>query len=91
MLADRLDQVARDHLPPLKMPAGIRLECHPLVVRELQMQFIPSFAEFSASLATGEDPVRPQIPVTVTAGMGRGQWRITADGGLIAEGVIDGG
>jgi hypothetical protein len=87
-LADRLDQVARDNARPLKMPPGIRLECHPLVVHVLQQLFVPSYGEFTASLSTGEDMMKPQIPVVVTAGMGRGQWRITADDGLIAEGAV---
>lgn len=87
-LADRVSQVAREHAWPLKMPAGIRLECHPLVFHALRQLFVPSFAEFTASLATGEDMMKPQIPVTVTAGMERGRWRITADDGQIAEGTV---
>lgn len=87
-LAARLDQVARENAWPLSLPPGIKLECHPLVPHVLQQLFIPSYAEFSASLATGEDVLKPQIPVVVTPGWGRGQWRITADDGLIAEGTV---
>lgn len=86
--ADRISQIAREAAWPLKMPAGIRLECHPLVFRALQQLFVPSFADFTASLATGEDMMKPQIPLVVTAGMARGQWRITADDGQIAEGTV---
>lgn len=91
VLADRLDQVARDHWWPLSMPPGIRLECHPLVPHALQQIFIPSYNEFVSSLSTGEDLVKPQMPIVVTPGMERGQWRITADDGLIAEGVVSDG
>lgn len=87
-LADRLDRVAREHTWPLKMPPGIRLECHPSVPHALQQLFIPSYAEFVSSLNTGEDMLKPQIPVVVTAGMTAGQWRIVADDGPIAEGVV---
>ena len=90
-LAERLDQVARDHWPPLSMPPGIRLECDHLVVHALQQLFLPSYDEFVSSLSTGEDVMKPQMPVVVTPGMGRGQWRITADDGLIAEGVVGDG
>lgn len=88
VLADRLDEVARDHAWPLKMPPGIRLECHPLVPHVLHNLFVPSYAEFVSSLRTGEDALKPQIPVAVTAGMEAGQWRIVTDDGLIAEGVV---
>ncbi len=88
VLADRLDQVAREAAWPLKMPPGIRLECHPAVVHALQQLFIPFYGEFTASLNTGEDMMKPQIPVVVMAGMTGGQWRIVADDGQIAEGVV---
>lgn len=87
-LAERVSQIAREALWPMRLPAGIRLECHPLVYRALTQLFIPSYAEFTASLATGEDVFKPQIPLVVTAGMERGQWRITADDGPIAEGTV---
>lgn len=98
-LANRLDQVARDawRPPPLPhdLPPGIRLECHPLVPHVLEQLFIPSYGEFVTSLADAQlgGPgiahwVKPQIPVLVIAGMERGQWRITADAGLIAEGTV---
>lgn len=85
-LARRLDRVALDYAYPLQMPQGIRLECHPLVPHALMQVCIPSYAEFTAGLKTGEVP-KPSIPVVVTA-MERGQWRITADDGLIAEGTV---
>lgn len=88
VLADRLDQVGREAAWPMQLPPGIRLECHPSVPHALQQLFIPSYAEFVSSLNTGEDAVKPQIPVVVTAGMTTGQWRITADDGLIAEGFV---
>lgn len=97
-LSIRLDQVARDAGYPFdgwqrKMPPGIRLECHPLVPAALQQLFIPSYAEFTASLNLGvaEDLMKPQIPVVVTAGMERGAWRIAADDGLIVEGTVSNG
>ena len=87
-LAGRLDQVAREAAWSLRMSAGIRLECHPSVPYALQQFFIPSYSEFAASLKTGEDMMKPQLPVVVTAGMTVGQWRIVADDGQIAEGAI---
>jgi hypothetical protein len=94
-LAGRVSEIARNAwtapgLPPA-LPPGIRLECRPLVFHALQQLFVPSFAEFTASLRTGEDIMKPQIPVMVTAGMTRGQWRITADEGQIAEGTVHDG
>lgn len=98
-LADRLDEVARDAWRPAPLqhglPPGIRLECHPLVPHVLEQLFIPSYGEFVTSLADARlgGPgvahwLKPQIPVLVIQGMERGQWRITADGGLIAEGTV---
>ncbi len=87
-LAMRLDRVALDHAWPLTMPPGIRLECHPSVPHALMQLYIPSYDDFMSALNTGEDPVKPRIPVVVTAGMAAGEWRITADDGLIAEGVV---
>lgn len=95
-LVIRLDQVGRDAGYPFgdwqaKMPPGVRVECHPLVVAALRELMIPSYQEFISSLTTGaaEDLFKPQVPVVVTAGMERGQWRITADDGLIAEGTVN--
>lgn len=101
-LADRLDQIARESLWPRRLPAGIRMECHPSVIGPLRNlnESAPSVngplrglfdAEFAASLKTGEDAGNPQIPVVVMAGMTAGQWLITADDGLIADGVVTGG
>ena len=87
-LADRLNQIARESLWPRRLPAGIRLECHPSVITPLRDL---NDGEFTSSLSTGENALKPQIPVVVTAAMTAGQWRITADGGLIAEGVVTGG
>jgi hypothetical protein len=87
-LAEQMNQVAREAMWPMRLPAGIRLECHPLVLHALQRLFVPSFADFTAILATGEDIMKPQIPVMVTPGMERGQWRITADDGQVAEGTV---
>lgn len=87
-LAGQLSQIAREAMWPAALPPGIRLECHPFASHALRQLFIPSLNDFTASLATGEDMMRPQIPLVVTAGLGRGQWRITAGGGLIAEGTV---
>jgi len=90
-LIEQLNQVAREHYPPFKMPEGIRLECHPAVTYWLTNMFIPGYAEFVSSLRTGEDLLKPQIPVMHCAAMERGAWRIVhGDRGehLIAEGVI---
>jgi hypothetical protein len=89
-LAERLDQAARDSLWPLALPAGMRLECHPSVVTPLRDLYVPERDEFTPHLAvvTGEDVAKPQIPVVVVPGMERGQWRITADDGPIAEGTV---
>lgn len=88
VLAERMSGIARDAAWPLRMPAGIRLECHPSVFADLRLMFVPDYAEFTASLATGEDLFKPQIPVVVTAGMGRGAWRLAGDGGTIDQGTI---
>lgn len=85
-LVMRLDQVAIDH--EFRLPPGMRVECHPLVYRGLQDLFIPSCDEFVTSMHTGEEVFKPQVPVMITAGMERGQWRIVADEGQIAEGVV---
>jgi hypothetical protein len=84
-LAERLDQVARSSLPP-----GMRLECHPSVITPLRDLHVPEPGEFTPHLAvaTGENAAKPQIPVVVVPGMERGQWRITADDGLVAEGTV---
>ena len=87
-LADRMSEIARENAWPLAMPPGIRLECHPLVLHALTQLFVPSFATFAASLRTGEDMMKQQIPVTVMPGLERGQWRITADDGQVAEGTV---
>jgi hypothetical protein len=90
-LIERLNQVAREHCPPLKMPEGIRLECHPLVGYALSNMFIPGYAEFVSSLQAGDNLLKPQIPVMHSPAMERGAWRIVhGDRGqhLIAEGVI---
>jgi hypothetical protein len=87
-LADRLDQIARESLWPMRLPAGIRMECHPSVVGPLRDL---NDDEFAPSLSTGENALKPQIHVVVMAAMAAGQWLITADDGLIAEGVVRGG
>lgn len=87
-LADRLDQIARESSWPMRMPAGIRLECHPSVIAPLRDLNDDGFA---SSLSTGENALKPQIPVVVMAAMPAGQWLITADGGLIADGVVHDG
>lgn len=63
VLADRLDQLARESLWPRALPLGARLECHPLVRHALRQLFISGFAEFVSSLNTGEDMLKPQIPL----------------------------
>lgn len=98
-LSMRLNQVARDawRQPPPgpDLPPGIRLECHPLVPAVLEQLFIPSYGEFVTSLADARlgGPgiahwVQPRIPVLVVQGMTRGQWRLTTDDGLVAEGTV---
>jgi hypothetical protein len=89
-LAERLDQIARDSLWLLTLPPGIRLECHPSVLNPLRDLYVPGPADFTpdAAAMTGENVAKPQVPVVVTAGMGRGHWRITADEGQIAEGTV---
>lgn len=77
-----------DHAWPLALPAGIRLECHPSVLAGLRQATVPSYSEFAGSLATGEDLLKPQVPVMVTEGMQRGGWRLAADDGIIDEGTI---
>lgn len=132
-LADRLDQIARESLWPRRLPARIRMECHPSVIGPLRnlnesapsvngpqdpmplfdpyqkltaaqlSDFVAMYRELAEPvrgsagllllepLNTGEDAGKPQIPVVVTTGMERGQWRITADDGLIAEGTVSDG
>jgi hypothetical protein len=87
-LASRLDQVARDAVWPMRLPAGVRLECHPAVPSALQQLYVPGLAEFTASLNTGEDLLKPQIPVMVLANLPHGWWRIIGDDGQIDEGVV---
>jgi hypothetical protein len=88
-LAERLDRVCRDAAWPVGLPPGARLECHPSVARALSQLYVPSYAEFTASLAAaGEAPLIPQMPVVNARDLADGQWRITSDSGLIAEGNI---
>jgi hypothetical protein len=84
-LADCLDQIARESRWPMRLPAGIRMECHPSVIGPLRDL---NDDEFAPSLSVGENALKPQIPVVVMAGMTAGQWLITADDGPIAEGVV---
>jgi hypothetical protein len=88
LLAERLDRLARDHAWPKELPAGVRLECHPVAFLVLQALDGAPDAEIAAPVYTGEVTARRQIPVIAAAGMARGAWRITADDGVIDEGVI---
>jgi hypothetical protein len=84
-LADCLDQIARESLWPMRLPVGIRLECHPSVIAPLrELNDDPLASGLSADV----DALKPQIPVVVMAGMTAGQWLITADDGPVAEGMV---
>lgn len=83
-LIEQMNKVGREAFWPLKMPEGIRLECHPAVVHHLQQMFIPGYAEFASGEA---DLLKPQIPVICVA-IERGAWKLASDAGMIAEGVI---
>jgi hypothetical protein len=86
-LVSRLNGFCREHAWPLRMPAGVRLECHMSVLAALHA-LPPDPDAFTSSLATVGDPLKTRIPVMVTGGMGRGGWRLAADGGTIDEGTI---
>jgi hypothetical protein len=90
-LAEQLTGLAVDHAWPMALPAGTRLECHPLVPLLLTRIVVPSYAEFSTSLHTGEVTPKTYIPVVVRDGMDRGAWELVSDDtGLMDQGVIRG-
>ena len=84
-LVSLLTHVRAEHAPPLEMPPGVRLFCHPSVYDLLSREHGPGSAD--GSLA---EVFSPWIPITQTADMPDGKWILVTDAAVPGRGMIRG-